>query len=64
MTLIVYGAEYSVYTRIVRMALMLKGVEFRLESVDIFDPDHLSDDYKKLHPFLKIPVLQHDDFCL
>ena len=36
MTVTVYGAPYSVYVRIVRLALEEKGVAYRLEEVDIF----------------------------
>ena len=39
-----FGAEYSVYTRIVRLALEEKGVSYRLEPVDIFAEDGFIDD--------------------
>ena len=33
---IVFGAAYSVYVRAVRLALVEKGVPYRLEEIDIF----------------------------
>ena len=35
---VLYGADYSVYVRIARMALAEKGVEHDLVPVDIFAP--------------------------
>ena len=33
---IVYGADYSVYVRIVRLALAEKGIDYELVPVDVF----------------------------
>lgn len=55
---VLYGAGYSVYTRIARLALMAKGVEYRLETVDVFAPGA---DVSR-HPFGRIPVLEHAGF--
>jgi glutathione S-transferase len=57
---VLFGAEYSVYTRIARLALMAKGVEHQFEIVDVFD--RAAD--RSRHPFGKIPVLEHDGFRL
>ena len=64
MSIVVYGADYSVYTRIVRMALAIKGTEYQFEPVDIFSPDSLPDGYADEHPFQKVPALRHDAFHL
>ncbi len=64
MTVVVYGATYSVYTRIPRMALAIKAVDYQLQEIDIFDPETLPHDYPARHPFLKIPTLKHDGFEL
>ena len=61
---VVYGAAYSVYVRIVRLALAEKGVDYRLEEVDVFaeggpPPEHLG-----RHPFGRIPAFAHDGFAL
>jgi len=61
---IVYGADYSVYTRIVRLALEEKRVPYRLEEVDVFAEDGLAPDYLSRQPFGKIPAFEHDGFRL
>ncbi|WP_374450191.1 glutathione S-transferase family protein [Stella sp.] len=56
---ILFGADYSVYTRIARLALAEKGVAHRFEPVDIFDPAAVPDSYRGLHPFDRIPAFRH-----
>ena len=47
-----YGAEYSVYTRIARLVLEECGVSYSLLEVDIFGAeDELPADYLRRHPF-------------
>ena len=60
----VYGADYSVYVRAVRLALEEKGVDYRLEAVDIFADGGSPVGYEQRHPFLKIPAFEHDGFRL
>ena len=36
---IVYGADYSVYVRIVRLVLAEKGIDYELVPVDVFAPE-------------------------
>ena len=60
----VYGADYSVYVRAVRLALEEKGVDYRLEAVDIFADGGPPVGYEQRHPFLKIPAFEHDGFRL
>ncbi len=57
---VLYGAAYSVYTRIARLALVEKGVAYRLHEIDIFDPAGPPADYRRRHPFGKIPAFSHD----
>lgn len=64
MTVTVYGADYSCYVRIVRLALEEKGVPYRLVSVDIFAEEERTPDYLARHPFGKIPSFDHDGFAL
>jgi glutathione S-transferase len=64
MSMIVYGAEYSVYTRIVRMVMAIKRQAYEFKHVDIFDADKVPDDYASQHPFSKIPAFTHDGFRL
>lgn len=61
---VVYGAAYSVYTRIVRLALAEKGVNYRLEEVDVFAPSGVPAAHRARHPFGRIPAFAHDRFQL
>jgi len=54
----------SVYTRIARIALEEKGIDYRLEEVDIFADPGPPLDYLTLNPFGTIPCLLHGDFVL
>lgn len=58
------GASYSVYVRIVLLALMEKQVEFNLQEIDIFDKNEIYDDYLKINPFGKIPTFTHGDLTI
>lgn len=64
MTVTVYGADYSCYVRIVRLALEEKGVPYRLVPVDIFAEEERTPEYLARHPFGKIPAFDHDGFAL
>lgn len=59
-----YGADYSVYVRIARMALAEKGVDYKLEPVDIFAEGGAPDWYRPLHPFKRIPAFSHGSLQL
>jgi glutathione S-transferase len=59
-----YGAPYSVYVRIARLAFEEKGVDYELMPVDVFQAGGPSTDYLRLQPFGKIPALRHGDFAL
>lgn len=61
---ILYGAAYSVYVRIARMALAEKGVRYRLEQVDVFAPDGVPAWYLDKHPFGRIPAFEHGGMVL
>lgn len=61
---VLFGAAYSVYTRIARLALTEKGVSHRFEEVDIFDPAGPPADYRGRHPFGRIPAFAHDGLDL
>lgn len=62
--ILLYGASYSVYTRIARLVMAEIGVPYQLVEVDIFAQDTLPADYLDRHPFGKIPALEHDGFRL
>ncbi len=61
---IVFGAAYSVYVRAVRLALVEKGVPYRLEEIDIFAEGGPPAGYLERHPFARIPAFEHDGFRL
>ena len=60
---LLFGAAYSVYTRIVRLVLEEKGLPYRLVEIDIFGPD-IPATYRERHPFLRIPAFEMDGFRL
>jgi glutathione S-transferase len=63
-TLVLYGLPDSVYVRIARIALHEKGIGYTLHPTDVFDPQILDPAYAALHPFRRIPALDHDGFRL
>jgi len=58
---IVYGFPVSTYVNIVRLVLTAKGVPFRFHDLE---PDMGSARHLALHPFNRVPVLEHDGFRL
>ncbi len=54
-----HGMDFSVYTRIVRLALIEKGVDYDLVPLNPFAEDP-PDPNRDLHPFGKMPVLLHN----
>jgi glutathione S-transferase len=61
---ILFGAAYSVYVRIARLALAEKGVAYRLVEIDIFAEGGAPGDYAERQPFGRIPAFEHDGFRL
>jgi glutathione S-transferase len=61
---ILFGAAYSVYVRIARLALAEKGVPYRLVEIDIFAEGGPPADYATRQPFGRIPAFEHDGFRL
>ena len=53
---VLYGAAYSVYVRIVRLALLEKRIAHDLVEIDIFAESGQAADYLKRHPFGRIPA--------
>ena len=61
--MVLHGLGVSVYTRVARMALAEKGVRYQLQAMNPFaDPPPL--EMAGLTRFGRIPVLDHDGFCL
>ncbi|MER8410687.1 glutathione S-transferase family protein [Mesorhizobium sp. M7A.F.Ca.US.010.02.1.1] len=61
---VVYGADYSVYVRIVRLALEEKALDYELVPVDVFATGGIPAWYFEHHPFGRIPAFEHDGFRL
>lgn len=64
MTATLFGAAYSAYVRIARLALIEKGVAHDLVEVDVFGPGGPPADHLARHPFGRIPAFDHDGFIL
>jgi glutathione S-transferase len=60
----VYGAPYSVYTRIVRLVLEEKALPYRLIETDIFGKDRNTSEHFARHPFGRIPAVEIDGLAL
>ena len=60
---ILYGPEWSAYTRTVRLVLQEKEIDYVLEDVD-FSNGIMPAEHFKLHPFGKVPVLRHGEYTL
>ncbi|PWJ88897.1 glutathione S-transferase [Mesorhizobium loti] len=60
----VYGADYSVYVRIVRLVLAEKGIDYELVPVDVFAAEGIPAWYFEHHPFGRIPAFSYDGFRL
>lgn len=58
------GADYSVYSRICRLALRLKGVPHEFEPLDVFASDGPTLARASGQPFGRIPVLRHGSLTL
>ena len=58
------GLRISVYTRIARLALEEKHIDYELREVDIFADDGVPADYLAINPFGTIPSLLHGDLVL
>lgn len=58
------GGHVDRHTRIARLALEEKKVDYVLDEVDIFVDGGPPTYYLEHHPFGRIPCLIHEDFCL
>jgi glutathione S-transferase len=58
------GLAISVYTRIARLALEEKNIDYELQEVDIFADSGPPPDYLALNPFGNIPCLLHGELVL
>jgi glutathione S-transferase len=63
-TVTLHGPDYSTQVRTIRLCLVEKGVDYELETVDLFRGGNRKLYYLKLQPFGMVPVLVHDGFAL
>lgn len=62
MSLVLHGFPVSLYVRSARIAFIEKGVDYQFNEIGL---DYLAtNEYAKLNPFRKMPVLQQGDFVL
>ncbi len=61
---VLHGPAYSTYTRTARLALEEKGVDYKLEEVDILQGAGQAPGHLARHPFGKVPAFEHDGFRL
>lgn len=61
---VIFGPAYSTYTRTVRLALEEKGVEYKLDEVDILQGQAQKPDHVARHPFAKVPAFAHDGMTI
>jgi len=59
-----YGAAWSVYVRIVRLALEEKQIKYDLVEVDVFAETGVPKEHLTRHPFGRIPAFEHGEFHL
>ena len=57
-----HGPGFSTYVRSVRITLAEKGVVYDLNEFNFLEG--WPDGYENLHPFMKVPVLEHDGLTL
>ena len=60
----IYGAEISTNVNKVRFTANALGVEYELNRMDLFAGEQRSEDFLKLNPVGKVPVMQDGNFTL
>lgn len=60
----IYGADLSAPANKVRMAANALGLEYEYIRVSIRDRENQTEDYLKMHPAGKVPVIDDDGFVL
>ncbi|MEM1153967.1 MAG: glutathione S-transferase family protein [Pseudomonadota bacterium] len=63
-SIVLLGLKVSVYTRIARLVLEEKRLDYTLEEMDIFQDSGPPAQYLAQNPYGTIPCLVHGDFCL
>ena len=55
----IYGLAPSTYVRTARIAAEEKGISHELQPIELHDPE-----YRKIHPFARMPAMKHGDTVL
>ncbi len=63
-TIQLYGLAESVYTRIVRLALEEKEIDYELVETNVFGESGVPPEHLERNPFGRIPVLKQEDFLI
>ena len=58
----VFGLYLSSPCRNVLIFCTVSGIPFELIEVDLYNNKHLTDEYKRLNPYGKIPAITHGEF--
>ena len=62
--LILYGSHVSTCTNAVKAFLRVANIPYEFKNVNIFTGEQKTEEYTKLHPFQKVPVLVDKGFVL
>ncbi len=62
--LIIYGADFSSPSNKVRYAANCLSLKYEYKRVNLRKGEHLTPEFRKLHPAAKIPVIDDDGFVL
>ena len=60
----IYGAEFSNNVNKVRFTANALGLEYELIPVNLMEGEHMSEDFLKMNPMGKVPVMQDGNFTL
>ena len=60
----IYGADLSAPANKVRMTANALGIEYEYIRVSIRDGENRTEEYLKMHPAGKVPVIDDDGFVL
>jgi glutathione S-transferase len=63
-TIVIHGIPGSPYVRMPLLVCEEKGVPYELKAMQFGTGANKTPEYLKLHPFGRIPVIQHGDFTL
>ena len=58
-----FGADFSVYVRIVQLTLAEKHVDYELVPLNVFAPEGIPAWYLEPQPFGRMPAFEHDGFA-